>query len=168
MSETEVPADYCVTMQRMALVEACRAYLALQDVRHTILKAHMKAVEDEVRSGKRLLQRIEASSEPVTLQASVAQMLSDRMEHQSALSREYAKAFADGWSSWLRQCQTLKAPWLASTRAGGASADPAGMDGLSAAWGSFYDQLGKMSSVLAGSTPVTAQPNGSTRSRAAA
>lgn len=168
MNETERPADYSATMQRIALVEACRAYMALQDMRHTLLKAHLKAVEDEARSGKRLLQRIEGSSEPATLQASVAQMLTDRLEHQAALSREYAKAFADGLSAWLTQCQTLNAPWLASAPSGGASVDPAGMNGLSAAWGSFYDQLGKMSSLLAGSTPVTAQTNGNARSRAAA
>lgn len=160
MSETQVPADYGATMQRVVLAEACRAYIAVQDARHTILKGHMKAVEDEVRSAKRLLQRIEASSEPATLQASVGQLLTDRMEHQAALSREYAKAFADVWSAWLTQCQALNVSWPASARPGAASTDPAGVNGLSAAWGSFYDQLGKMSSALAGSMPAAAQPNG--------
>lgn len=165
MSEKEVPTDYCATMQRVTLAEAWRAYIAVQEVRHVLLRAHMKAVEDEVRSIKRLLQRVSTSSEPATLQASVAQLLADRMEHQAALYREYARAFADGWSAWLAHCQAFQAPWLTSARPGAEPSDPTGLNGLTTAWGSFYDQLGKMSSMLAGTAPVVPPSNGSGRSR---
>lgn len=170
MNDATVPADLSFTMMRAALTEGCRAYVTAQDIRRALMKANLKALDEEVRSGKTMLSRVTTASDPAALQGIFAQLMSDRLEHQSALAREYGRAFADGWSAWLEGCRSAGVPWAVSTEEGGgkpASGMPvgAGMDGLTKALGNFYEQMGRMTSMLAASVPPAGGGNGTARTR---
>ncbi len=172
MNDATVPADLSFTMMRAALTEGCRAFVAAQDIRRALMRAHLKALDDEVRSGKTMLSRVTTATDQAALQGIFAQLMSDRLEHQSALAREYGRAFADGWSAWLEGCRTAGAPWAVPGEESGkpASGMPMGMgmDGLSKALGNFYEQMGRMSSMLAASVPPAGGGNGTARQRTSA
>lgn len=169
MNDKTVASEMPISMMRAVAAEGCRAYVGAIEMRRNILKAHLKAAEDEVRSAKTLMQRLTSPTDGEALQHTLAQLFADRLEHQAALSREYSRVFADSWSAWFEECQNLTNRWLMVAEQGGQESNR--LSGLAGAFGNFYEQLERMSTLMTRTAPIapsSGRPNGQSRARASA
>lgn len=146
MPDNASQVDLSFGAMQATLANICRLSAALGEARREILKIHVKALEEQLKTCKATLNKVSGARDWQTLQESFARAASDNAEHQAALAREYAKLMADGMSAWLEECRACGDQWLSvdpQSQRSPATANGSLAD-LSTMFTDFYGRLGRM------------------------
>ncbi|WP_157779563.1 hypothetical protein [Cupriavidus pauculus] len=165
MTENLSQADPFFGLMQATLSNICRLSATLGEARRQVLKAHMKAMDEQLKTCKATLAKISEAKDWEAIQASCAKAASDQAEHQAALAREYGKLVADGVSSWMEECRACGDQWLAIERTQPQSGVGSPFSTLSTALTDFYDRLGHMSLVANGKMVEERKAEGTSRVR---
>lgn len=165
MTDKPSQADPFFGAMQATLSNVCRLSATLGEARREVLRAHLKAMEEQLKTCKATLVKVSEAKDWETIQASFAKAASDQTEHQAALAREYGQLIAGGMSSWLEECRACGDQWLAIERMQPQYGNGTAISNLSTALTDFYDRLGRMSLVPNGQIVEERKAAGTVRAR---
>ncbi|MEN7531390.1 MULTISPECIES: hypothetical protein [unclassified Cupriavidus] len=153
MTDTASKADPMLGPMQTLLGNTFRLSAALGEARRDVLKSHVKAMEEQLKTCRAMLVKVSAAKDWQTLQESMVCVASESAAHQGALIGEYARLMTEGMGGWLEQCRACGDQWLAIDQKQPLPANAVinnGLNGISTAFNEFYDQLGRMAFMLNG------------------